>query len=275
MRAASLAHCAALRAPCCAARRSWQRTVARAAQTGRTDVAEEGKELVAANADFFRALPLYAGGAGLVAILVNRTVTGAAPVIDAGSSQSRADLACIVMSAVLLLTGLSWLSLKPVIADKVKLEGGPLSWTDSKVPEALKQELEWAWSAAEGSAGATSMVVFIRNRCVLQRGMATEDAKPGAAEPGPIVAKVVGSGKANYLANLAPYPGRFELLEYLPQNTQAVVVQPLGTEGALVIGHDRVRGFSQLDLAWLSTVADKIEATVEQANYRPTGTGFK
>lgn len=36
-----------------------------------------------------------------------------APVVDASSSQSRTDVLGIVMSAVLLLTGLQWLSLKP------------------------------------------------------------------------------------------------------------------------------------------------------------------
>jgi hypothetical protein len=35
-----------------------------------------------------------------------------APVVDASSSQSRIDVLGILMSAVLLLTGLQWLSLK-------------------------------------------------------------------------------------------------------------------------------------------------------------------
>ena len=36
-----------------------------------------------------------------------------APVVDAGSSQSRTDVLGIGMSAVLVLTGLQWLSLRP------------------------------------------------------------------------------------------------------------------------------------------------------------------
>ena len=36
-----------------------------------------------------------------------------APVVDASSSQSRTDVLAIMMSAILLLTGLQWLSLKP------------------------------------------------------------------------------------------------------------------------------------------------------------------
>ena len=36
-----------------------------------------------------------------------------APVVDASSGQSRTDVLAIFMSAILLLTGLQWLSLKP------------------------------------------------------------------------------------------------------------------------------------------------------------------
>ena len=36
-----------------------------------------------------------------------------APVVDASSSQSRADVVVIGLSAVLVLTGLQWLSLRP------------------------------------------------------------------------------------------------------------------------------------------------------------------
>lgn len=36
-----------------------------------------------------------------------------APVVDASSSQSRADVLIIGLSAVLVLTGLQWLSLRP------------------------------------------------------------------------------------------------------------------------------------------------------------------
>lgn len=42
-----------------------------------------------------------------------------APVVDASSSQSRADVLGILLSAVLLLTGLQWLALKPKIVDAV------------------------------------------------------------------------------------------------------------------------------------------------------------
>ena len=46
-------------------------------------------------------------------------LTQVAPVVDASSSQSRSDVVVIVLSAVLLLTGLQWLALKPRVVPPV------------------------------------------------------------------------------------------------------------------------------------------------------------
>lgn len=44
---------------------------------------------------------------------------------------------------------------------------------------------------------------------------------------------------------------------------QGVVVQPIGDGGVMVAATDTVRGFSQLDQAWLATIADKLDATLD------------
>lgn len=41
--------------------------------------------------------------------------------------------------------------------------------------------------------------------------------------------------------------GRFEFLEYFPENTQGVLVQPIGNEGVVIVGTDAQRGFGRLD----------------------------
>ncbi len=38
-----------------------------------------------------------------------------------------------------------------------------------------------------------------------------------------------------------------EFVAYLPENTQGVVVQPIGKQGVLVVGSDTQRGISRLD----------------------------
>ncbi len=65
--------------------------------------------------------------------------------VDASSSQSRADVLGIVMSAVLLLTGLQWLALKPKTIAAVALEGQQVTWVDreARLPAAAVQEMQW------------------------------------------------------------------------------------------------------------------------------------
>ena len=56
-----------------------------------------------------------------------------APVVDASSSQSRTDVLVILLSAVLLLTGLQWLALQPKAKPSVSCTAGPaylfLTWS--------------------------------------------------------------------------------------------------------------------------------------------------
>jgi len=164
----------------------------------------EQQGMVAQNEDIFRALPLYIGAGGFIGALINRIASGAAPVLDAGSSQSRADLAIIVISAVLVLTGLSWISLKPKIAQDVQLLGTPVDYVQPDMPAPLTKELLWAWEGAQQASGATSMVVWLQDRCVLHQGLGAEgiispEKNPTLYTVGEIVSKVQRGGKANYL----------------------------------------------------------------------------
>lgn len=67
-----------------------------------------------------RALPLGAGALGFIALLLNRSASGAAPVVDAGSAQSRVDVLVIALAATLALTGFQWLALAPVEKETVR-----------------------------------------------------------------------------------------------------------------------------------------------------------
>ena len=56
-----------------------------------------------------------------------------APVVDASSSQSRTDVLVILLSAVLLLTGLQWLAVQPKVKPSVSCTACPgsflLTWS--------------------------------------------------------------------------------------------------------------------------------------------------
>lgn len=97
----------------------------------------------------------------------------------------------------------------------------------------------------------------------MHMGAAKAGHKPEDALLGPICRRAMSSEQGNYLANLALYPGRVEFTSFLPENTQAAIIQPIGSEGVLIAASDTQRGFTRLDQAWASTIADKLDATLE------------
>lgn len=68
-------------------------------------------------------------------------VTQAQPALVASSSESRADVAAIIISAVLGLTGLQWLSVKPKKPVTVTLEGEKVKYFSDSVGDAAIVEL--------------------------------------------------------------------------------------------------------------------------------------
>lgn len=104
--------------------------------------------------------------------------------------------------------------------------------------------------------------------------MAKAGTTLGTATAGDVCSRCMESGKGNYLANLVLYPGRQEFVEYLPENTQGVAVQPIGSDGVLIVGSNTQRGISRLDQAWIATIADKVQASLEDYVVPQTGVGF-
>ncbi|EFN56374.1 hypothetical protein CHLNCDRAFT_12757, partial [Chlorella variabilis] len=174
------------------------------------------------------------------------------------SVQSRADVLVIVMSAVLVLTGLQWVTLKPRDPVQVELEGEEVDWRAPGLPKALASELQWVWDALRSASRTRSLVLFYNGHCLMQVGVAPPGMALGSAAPGPICQQAMKSGTGNYLANLVLFPGRLEFAAYLPANCQAALIQPVGPQGVLVAGSDTQRGYTRLDQAWVSSVADKL-----------------
>jgi hypothetical protein len=72
---------------------------------------------------------------------------------------------------------------------------------------ACKEELRWAWDAISTCTCCKSMSVMVSGACVFQAGLIPEGAKPGRVVDGAISRRVVNSGKADFLANIALFPG--------------------------------------------------------------------
>lgn len=50
----------------------------------------------------------------------------------------------------------------------------------------------------------------------------------------------------------------------MPANTQTALVQPVGGAAVMVVGGTTQRGFTRLEQAWLTSVADKLERELER-----------
>ncbi|XP_059445936.1 protein COFACTOR ASSEMBLY OF COMPLEX C SUBUNIT B CCB4, chloroplastic [Corylus avellana] len=232
---------------------------------------------VSNNDDVVRSLPICVGGASLLAVLLNRTVSGIAPVADASSSQSRADLLTLGLAVTNILTGLVWLSIRPKSVSVVSPQGVECRRIYSHLPDSVVSELTWVWQSLSEVTCCRSLIVVYDSHCVLQIGFAAgysiDDGEPVAVDAdklmqGSLCQGVIKSGAQSYLANLSLYPGKSEL-PFLPSNTQAVLLQPLGEKGIAIIGGDTIRGFTTSDQAWITLIGEKLDATLAK-NVRNT-----
>ncbi|GAB2220539.1 hypothetical protein Droror1_Dr00008199 [Drosera rotundifolia] len=233
----------------------------------RNPVADWVKE----NDDTIRSLPIFVGGFGLVVVLVNRAVSGIAPIADAGSSQSRADLLTLGLAVTNILAGLVWLSVRPKSISKVDPLGVDYRRILPGLPNAVVAELEWVWESLSVATCCRSLVIVYDGNCIFQIGAAAESPQAGEAVgvdatkliQGSLYQGILRSGSQSYLANLSLYPGKSEL-PFLPSNTQSVIMQPLGGKGVIILGGDTIRGFTTADQAWISLIGDKLDVTLAE-----------
>jgi len=202
-----------------------------------------------------RHLPIVVGVLAGLLLLVNRLLT---PSLT--DSQARSDALGILLSALLILTGLIWQRIQPRSPDAVKLIGQEGFELDPRLPEAVKTELAWASHALLSNTVTRSLIVWYQGQTLLRRGIlgTNPDLKPG-----PIVQRVLEKQKAVYLVSLSIYPGKVEF-DYLPENTQGVICQPLGQAGVVILGANAPRSYTRQDEAWVEVIADKLANTLSQ-----------
>jgi len=203
-----------------------------------------------------RQLPFAVGGLGSVLLVINRLLT---PQLT--DSQARADVLGVILSAVLILTGLLWQRVQPRSPEAVDLVGEEGFELEPTLPTELKTELAWASHLLLTNTVTRSLVVFYQGQVLLRRGILgkNQEVKPGA-----ILKRVLEKQKAIYLVDLKIYPGRIEF-DYLPENTQGLICQPLGNQGALILGANAPRSYTKQDENWVEGIADKLANTLSQA----------
>ena len=214
------------------------------------------------SAQILRQLPIAVGLLGGLLLLANRIAT---PMLL--SSQSRSDALGVILSAILVLTGLLWQRVQPKPPDAVALAGEQQFELAEELPDAARAELAWASKLLLTNTVTKSIVVWWRDsehpegQQVLRRGVlpTTRIEKLGA-----IAQRAFSTQKPIYLVDLKLFPGRIEF-DYLPENTQGVICQPLGdTEsgGLLILGANAPRSYTQQDENWIQGIAEKLSVTL-------------
>jgi hypothetical protein len=200
-----------------------------------------------------RLLPIFAGSLGGVLLLVNRVLTR--ELLD---SQARSDALGVILSAVLILTGLLWQQIQPISPDAVELVGEQGFELKPDLPELIQTELAWASHLLLTNTVTRSVVIYYQGEVLLRRGILGKNA---TVKPGLILQRVLEKQKPIYLVNLTLYPGRIEF-DYLPENTQGVICQPLGDQGVLILGANAPRSYTQQDENWVEGIGEKLANTL-------------
>ena len=203
-----------------------------------------------------RLLPFFAGGLGGFLLLINRLLTA-----QLTSSQARSDALGIIEGAVLILVGLLWQQIQARTPDTVDLIGETGLELDAELDETVKTEVAWASHLLLTNTVTRSLVVYYDGKTILRRGIL---GKSDRVKPGAILERVLSKQKPVYLVSLALYPGRFEF-DYLPENTQGVICQPIGDKGALILGANAPRSYTKKDEKWIEGIADKLAVTMDNS----------
>jgi hypothetical protein len=201
-----------------------------------------------------RLLPYFAGGVAGIMLLLNRLLL--TPSIS--DSQARSDVVGTIASAVLILIGLIWQQIQPKLPESVILEGEEGLEIDPSLSMEASTELAWATHIILTNTATKSIAVYAGGRVLIRRGIL---GKNKYIIPGTILKRVLETQKPVYLVDLKLYPGRIEF-DYLPANIQGVICQPIGTNGAIVLGSNAPRSYTKQDEKWIAGIADKLAYTL-------------
>lgn len=204
-----------------------------------------------------RILPMVVGGLGGTLLMINRFFTP-----NLLASQARSDVVGVILSAFLILTGLLWQQIQPRPPDTVKLIGESGFELLPELSEIVKTELAWASSLLLTNTVTRTVIIWYQGKVLLRRGILPPESQ---IKPGAILKRVLDKQKPIYLVDLKVYPGRIEF-NYLPENTQGVICQPISNNGVMILGANAPRSYTKQDENWISGIADKLTDTLIMDN---------
>ena len=173
-------------------------------------------------------------------------------------SLQRAEVLSGMAAVGLMLVAVLWTRAIPLSPKTVDLEGEQGLVMADELSDGLRTELAWGSHQFLTATSAASILVYWDDKVLLRRGLITDDS----FRPGEICRRSTERQTLVSLVRTALYPGRQEFDAVLP-GLPAVMVQPLGRRGWIVLGGWSERCFTRSDERWLAGWAERLRTELE------------
>lgn len=182
----------------------------------------------------------------------------------------RAEVLAGMAAVGLMLVAVLWTRAQPLAPTAVELPGEQSLKLLPELSELCRTELAWGSHLLLTATSAATILVAWDGHVLLRRGLVPEtlliddqDSAIGESfTPGPICERAQRQGQLVSLVKTALYPGRTEFDPVLP-GLPAVMVQPLGDRGWVVLGGWSERCFSRSDERWFTGWCERLRTTLE------------
>jgi hypothetical protein len=171
----------------------------------------------------------------------------------------RAEVLSGMAAVGLMLVAVLWTRAVPRNPKTVALQGEQGLVIADGLGEALRTELAWGSHQFLTATSAATILVNWDGAVLLRRGLITKEP----FRPGEICQRSAKRQALVSLVKTALYPGRQEFDAVLP-GLPAVMVQPLGQRGWIVLGGWSERCFTRSDERWLAGWAERLKTQLEQ-----------
>ena len=190
-------------------------------------------------------------------LLLGLTVTNAGLAETVTPELQRAEVLAGMAAVGLMLVAVLWTRANPKSTEKVPLKGEQGLVMADQFSEDQQQELAWGSHMLLTATPAASVLVLWRKQVVLRRGLISQDS----IQPGPITKRAIERDQTISLVNTTLFPGRAEFDAMLP-SLPAIVVCPMGNEGAVIVGGWSPRCFTRSDERWIEGWTQRLRTTL-------------
>ena len=197
-------------------------------------------------------------------LLLGLTVTNAGLAETVTPELQRAEVLAGMAAVGLMLVAVLWTRANPKSTEKVPLKGEQGLVMADQLSEDQQQELAWGSHMLLTATPAASVLVLWRKQVVLRRGLISQDS----FQPGPITKRALERDQTISLVNTTLFPGRAEFDAMLP-SLPAIVVCPMGQEGAVIVGGWSPRCFTRSDERWIEGWTQRLRTTLGAGEVSP------